>query len=393
MDYRSLFPYLERGDTIYLNHAATSPLPVPVVEAMSRYLAERSAGKINFWQEDWAVTERCREKIAAFINAVPDRIALMHNTTSGIQILAHGLPWQPGDEVLLIDQEFPANVYPYLTLRERGVVVRLLPAPDGRATPELFRQYVSERTRAIVVSAVQFLSGYRVPLSALGDLARQYHCWLLVDGIQAVGSVAIDIQQTPVDALVVGGQKWMMAPHGTGFLYISEALQAQLQWAPVGWLSVPDPWDFFRYEQRPVPQARALEAATLNYGGFYGMLAALELLLEISPQAIEQAIQERVAYLQQLLMTVEGVELYSPADSADRAGILTIQFPEEPAMAKTVFTYCAQRGVQLAYRSGRIRFSPHFYNTLEELEKAVKILADGVVAARQVQKTTGTEVE
>ncbi len=378
MGYRELFPYLRETPTIYLNHAATSPLPTPVVKAVSHYLHERSAGKINFWQEDWEVVRQCREKIAALINTTSDRIALMHNTSAGIQILAQGLPWQPGDEILMIDQEFPANVYPYRTLEAMGVKVRLLPAPDGRSTPELFSQYVSERTRAIVVSAVQFLSGYRTPLTDLRQLCDQYGCWLLVDAIQAVGSIQIDVQQTPVDALVAGGQKWMMSPHGTGFLYISEALQAQLRRTPFSWLSVPDPWDFFRYDQQPVPQARQFEAATLNYPGFYGMEAALDLLLKVSPAAIEQRIAHLVQYLQEQLQEIESVRLYTPEDPELRAGILTVQVGEHEEQAKAVAKFCMKHGLHIAYRSGKIRFSPHFYNTPDEIDRAVRIFQKGL---------------
>lgn len=375
MQVRQLFPYLSRGDTIYLDHAATSPLPQPVVTAVTEYLQSRAEGEINTWQKDSAILTECREKLARLLNVPSERIGFVHSTTQAIQILAHELPLHAGDQILLIDTEFPANVYPFLPLQNRGIELIKIPSPQAVSAPELFQRYISKKTKAIIVSAVQFLSGYRTPLDQFLKLKKEYHFWLLVDAIQAIGVLDIDLGDLPVDAMFAGGQKWMFSPHGTGFLYISEALQEHLSGTHIGWLSVEDIWDFFNHHQQIAQGAKKYEAGTLNFGGFHGMNAALDIFLLYPMKNIEKRISELTTQLIRQIEHFPFVRLFSPKEDTLRAGIVTFEL-KDPTIALSLAEHCRRRGLRISARSGMIRFSPHFYNTEEEIEKAVQIFYD-----------------
>ena len=204
---RDLFPHVARG-TVYLNHAGTSPLSSRVVEAMTRYLHERSEGMIETYQHDLPMVAECKESLRSLINAeTPDRIALSANTSDAINIVAAGIPWTSGDRILLNTSEFPANVWPYLNLQRHGVRIDFIPAPDGRVTIDRILDRLTPRTRVLALSAVQFLSGYRADLETIGDICRSRGIIFAVDGIQAVGAARINVQKMKIDALAAGGQK------------------------------------------------------------------------------------------------------------------------------------------------------------------------------------------
>ncbi len=216
---RSLFPHTLQGK-IYLNHAGTSPMSTRVLDAVTRYYRDRSEGKIDTYWEDLPMVAEVRSFVQQLINAEStERIALTANTSDAINIIAGGIDWKSGDRILLNDIEFPANVWPYLNLKQIGVELDVLKALDGRVTPDQIEESITSRTRLVALSAVQFLSGYRADLATIGEMCRQRGAIFAVDGIQAVGAIKLDVQAMKIDALAAGGQKWQMSPHGTGFLY------------------------------------------------------------------------------------------------------------------------------------------------------------------------------
>ena len=228
-EIRRLFPHTAQGK-IYLNHAGTSPLSSRVVSAMTDYLRERSEGRLENYQHDLPMVDACKTMIQKLINAESaDRIALTANTSDAINIIASGIPWKSGDRILLNNVEFPANVWPYINLKRHGVELDIMEGADGRITAEQIFEGITGRTRLVALSAVQFLSGYRADLEAIGAFCRQRNIIFAVDAIQAVGAVRIDVQLMNIDALAAGGQKWQTSPHGTGFLYITEELQSKIQ--------------------------------------------------------------------------------------------------------------------------------------------------------------------
>ncbi|MCU0452975.1 MAG: aminotransferase class V-fold PLP-dependent enzyme [Bacteroidetes bacterium] len=366
--YRPLFPYLENG-MIYFNHAATSPLSTRVVEAMQRHLNERSSGPVDTYFQDLKAVDGLRSSVARLIHAPsPDRIAFVVNTSDAINMIAAAFPWRSGDRILLNSLEFPANVYPYINLRSKGVHVDILSCPDGRVTAGSVERALTPSTRLVAVSAVQFLTGYRADLSALGALCRSRNVRLVVDGIQAVGAVPIDVQAAGIDALACGAQKWMMSPHGTGFAYLSEELQGMLQQQYLGWLSVADPWNFRDHDQPLAASARRYEGGTLNYPGLMGMRAAVEMLLEVGTDAIERQIRLLTDRIVEHLSRLDGWTIVTPLEPKARSGIITAR-RNSADEARQWFDRLLSRRVTISLREGQLRFSPHFYNTTTEVDE------------------------
>jgi selenocysteine lyase/cysteine desulfurase len=302
----------------------------------------------------------------------PERITLQPNTSDALNVVASGIAWKPGDRVVLNDLEFPANVYPYLNLRRLGVELDVVASRGGMITPDQIEKALTPRTRLVALSAVQFLSGHRADLAIIGGLCRSRGVTFAVDGIQAVGAVALDVQAMKIDSLAAGSQKWQMGPHGTGFLYLTEELQARIHQTNLGWLGVENPWDFRNYNQALAPSARRYEGGSLNMPGLWGLEAALLTLLEFGTDAIEDQILGLTEILLEGLGEIAGVEILTPLPASARAGIVTIQIPPRIDQ-KRVFRQMGISGVTAALREGKLRYSPHFYNTPEEMRTAIDV--------------------
>ncbi|MCS6965332.1 MAG: aminotransferase class V-fold PLP-dependent enzyme [Candidatus Kapabacteria bacterium] len=368
--YRELFPHCRRG-LVYLDHAATGPLPIPVIEAVHRHLQRRHMGQADL---DWELerAERLRALVAELIGAPSgETIALVPNTTSGLAAIALSLPWDPGDVVLVGAQEFPANVYPWRALQRFGVCLRFIPMPDGMLPPDRLAEVLDERVRVVAVSAVQFLSGYRADLEALGRMCRDNGSLLIVDGIQAVGAVRVDVQRAHVAALACGGAKWLLAPHGTGFLYVAPELIERLTPAVLGWLAAENPWDFFAFDQPLARTARRFEGGSLNIGGITGFCAAVEMLLAYGSHRVEERVLALSGYLIDLCRNrLPEVEMVTPGKPEWRAGIVTFRL-SNPAIAERLVNELSRLQIRCSARMHYVRLSPHWYNTAMELEQAV----------------------
>lgn len=376
---RALFPHTAQG-RIYLNHAGTSPLSRKVVGAMQEHLRERSEGLLETYPRDVEAVKRVKGMIARLIHAEgPDRIALQGNTSDAINIIAAGLPWEKGDIVLLNTLEFPANVYPYLNLRRSGVKITTLDAPDGRITPAMIERALTPRTRLVALSAVQFLTGHRADLAAIGSLCRDRGVVFAVDGIQAVGAVRIDVQEMRIDALAAGGQKWQMAAHGTGFLYLTEELQSRLHQQYLGWLAVADPWDFRNYDQQLAQSARRFEGGTLNFPGIAGYEMALSTLLEYGVEAIESQIHDLTSRLHAGLRSIPGGSVITPEPPQERAGIVSLRLPSG-VNGPNLMARLEHAGIAPALREGYLRISPHFYMTRDEIDRTVDAVKQGLAS-------------
>ena len=372
---RSLFPHTSRKK-IYLNHAATTPLSTPVVDATIRYLEQRSVGTLENFTNDMKMITECRDAICKLINAESsDRIALVGNTSEALNIVSTGIPWKSGDRILLNTAEFPANVYPYVHLKNLGVEIDTLEAPGGRLPLELIERGIKPKTRVVALSAVQFLSGYKADLAAIGDLCRRKAILFVVDGIQAIGAVCIDVQHMKIDALATGCQKWQLGQQGTGYLYVTEELQGSIRQQHVGWLSAVDPWDFRNFRQPLSPTARRYEPGTLNIPGFWGTQAGLNLLLEYGIQNIERHILALTRMLIEGLQNTDGVELVSPTEDNQRAGIVTVK-PTGVNDPQELFNEISKHDIAISLREGMLRFSPHFYNSPEDISFTVEALRE-----------------
>ena len=363
---RSLFPFTNAG-RVYLNHAGTGPLSTRVVDAMTSYLTARSVGRLENYPVDIKMVAECRTLVQRLIRAEsPDRIAFFGNTTDALNVVASGIPWRTGDRVLSNTVEFSANVYPYLNLKQRGVELDSIVSQDGRVTPEMIHDALTPRTRLIALSAVQFLSGYRADLAAVGELCRNRDIIFAVDGVQAVGAVQIDVKSMKIDALACGGQKWLMSPHGSGFLYVTEELQSFIHQQHLGWLSVEDPWDFHNYSQPLASSARRYEGGSLTIPSLWGMHAAVSTLLEFGTDAIENHILALTQILIDQFAQSDMYTLLSPTERRERGGIVTVKL-RSGADPTTALHSLSDGGITIALREGKFRLSPHFYNSPEEM--------------------------
>jgi len=367
---RALFPHVATG-RVYLNHAATSPLSTRVTDAIQQHLAKRSAGVVETYAEDIVTVDACRAIVSQLVHAEsPERVAFVCNTSDGLNVVSSGLPWRSGDRILLNDMEFPANVHPYYHLRSRGVELDILMADRQRVTPEMIERSIRPQTRVVALSAVQYLTGHRADLAAIGELCRKRGVWFVVDGIQAVGAVPIDVQAMKIDAMSAGAQKWQMSPHGSGFLYVTESLQAALQQKYVGWLSVADPWQFSRFDQPLATSAKRYEGGTLNFPSIIGMKAALETLLEVGIDRVESHVLALTARLREGIQAAGPLTPVTPEADRERAGIVTFAASDSRDLAP-VLAGLQQRRIDASLREGKLRFSPHFYNSPAEIDTTI----------------------
>ncbi len=370
---RSLFPHTEQ-DKIYFNHAAIGPLSTAVTNAIDKRLQDRGSGRIDTFDRDAATAEMVRRYLSRLINAPSeDRIAFVSNTSGGLNLVASGLKWSEGDHILINDMEFPANVYPYKNLEKQGVEVEQLSCPEGRITAEQIAGALRPSTCLVAVSAVQFLNGYRSDLKAIGEICRQNDCWFVVDAIQALGAVPLDVQRAHIDALVAGSHKWLMAPQGIATLYVSENLQQAIKRHYVGWLSVREPWKLFDTDQQLDPTARRFELGTPNFSGLIGLRASLEMLFETGPQKAARQIRRLTDHLIETFREWDDVSLLTPVQWEERAGIVTINLPDHIDNQKFIQSLKDQN-LYIALRENNLRLAPHYYNTMEEIDRAVKLI-------------------
>jgi cysteine desulfurase / selenocysteine lyase len=369
--FRAQFTHTERGIR-YVNHAAQSPLAHDTVAAINEHLGERHNGAMMTYERDMEVIDECRGRIRTLINAAETRqIAFATNTSEGLNRVTSGLDWHPGDEIILNSIEFPSNVQPYRKLEPLGVRCIFVDAADGTIPVERLEAALTPRTRMVAISAVQFLSGWHADMEAIGRLCRERNIWFVVDGIQAAGVTPVDVQRWQADAFATGGLKWLMAPTGIGFLYLSDRLCEQLKTPDPGWLSVEEPWDLLRYDQPLRTDATRFEAGAANMPGIYGLNAAIGLLLDTGIERIFRQVRRLTAQLREGIrssgLEAEGLIPFTSADPFRQSGILTYCLPEL-IDHKELETAYRSEGIFVSIRDNKLRFSPHGYNTDEEIE-------------------------
>jgi cysteine desulfurase/selenocysteine lyase len=366
------FPWT--SDTVYLNHASIGPLPERTRLALEGFNRRRAAPHLLPDREMFTLLAETRRKIARLIGASHEEIALTLNTGFGISMAARALPLEPGDVVLVSDKEFPANVYPWMRLGDRGVTMELVPTtaegwPDEARLLERLRD---PRVRVLAVSLVQFSSGYLVDLERLSAATRETGAWLVVDAIQGVGQLPVDVSRVQVDVLACGGQKWLLSPWGSGFIYVRRELIARLEPAITGWLAFEGTDDLSRltrYDDTLRADARRFELMTLPYQDFAGLSTSLDLLLELGIGPIRDHIR---TLHEPVLAWAErsGARVTSPR-GANGSGILCVS----PDGVQEVHRRLKASRIVCSLREGAIRLSPHCYNTVDEMERVAHALA------------------
>jgi cysteine desulfurase/selenocysteine lyase len=373
------FPWAARGEAIYLNNASTGPLPERTLRALREFDQRRAAPYRLSDDLQFATLARSRELIARLIGADDTEIGLAVNTSYGLNVAAFSLPLGPGDVVLTPDREFPANVYPWMQLaRKRGVVYRRLPTCDGAVDEEALRRELEDpAVRAVSVSWVAFASGYTVDLEAIGRACRARGAYFVVDAIQGLGPLTLDVRACHIDVLACGGQKWLLSPWGTGFVYVRRDLIAELEPNVVSWMAVRGSDDFRRlvdYDLTWRDDARRFEFITLPFQDFAGMNASLELIHELGPGAIAEHVGVLADVIVLWAARQHDIQLVTPSVPRQRAGIVALRMPNAEAVSAAL----TAASVSHSLREGAIRLSPHFYNTREEIRRALGVIEDAM---------------
>lgn len=366
-----------REDTIYLNSASTGPLP----ERARRVAREQADRRAEPWTygatEQFATLDRSRALLASMIGASPGEIALMVNTSYGLNLAARSLPFARGDVVVASDRDFPANVYPWMAMaRDVGVDFRLVPCRDRLFDEDALLAAIEQpRVKALVVSWVSFESGMRLDLHRLGAACRARGVYFVVDAIQGLGPLTLDVRQTPIDILACGTQKWLLSPWGSGFVYVRDALVRELEPRQVSWMSMEGTDDFTRlldYRFTYWPDARRFEMVSLPYQDFAVMNASLEVLAEIGYHEATARIRGLTGTLMEGARDA-GLELVTPPHPDRRAGIVSVRPPDAAATSRRL----AEVGVIHSLREGAIRLSPHVFTPPAHIERAVEVLRQG----------------
>ena len=368
---REEFPW--SSHTIYLNHASTGPLPARTVRVLQDFNARRMTPHELPDAMIFSMLDDCRAQVGRLIKARETEIALAANTTYGLALAARMIRLKAGDIVLVSDREFPANVYPWVGLKENGITLELVPVtPEGWPDEDgIVSRLPDPRVKVLAVSLVQFSNGYKIDLERLSRETRATDTYLVVDAIQGIGQVPVDVRRTPVDFMACGGQKWLLSPWGAGFMYVRDELITGLKPPITGWMAYEGTDDFTRltrYSDQLRENARRFEMITLPYQDFAGMRSSLELLLERETADVERHILD----LHQPVVEWAGahnVPVTSP-QGKHGSGILCIAPPDPAAVQRRL----REASIIASLREGSIRLSPHFYNTREEMQRLVNVL-------------------
>ncbi len=366
--FRAQFPVC--GQHAYLNNAGVAPTSLGVRDAVNRWLDDLVAHGLHH-EADWEdVAGGIRERAARLIGAGPHEVAFVRNTSHGLGLVAEGLPWQPGDEVAaLTELEYPSNIYPWLHLADRGVTVRPIAPERGGVTPAGVERALTPATRLVSISAVQFATGHRTDLAAIGQLCRERNVLLCVDGIQQVGAFELDVKELGIHFLSADSHKWMLGLCGVGILFVDEAVIDRVRPVLVGWKSTKDPWNFEQPSFELREDAQKFEEGSPAYALIYGMGAALELIDALGVRNIEGHVRGLLSHLEERATARGWAVGPSPEE---RAGILIIHPPGD---ASELAADLARQGVSVSVRSGGLRISPHAFNNTGDIDRLVEVLA------------------
>jgi selenocysteine lyase/cysteine desulfurase len=367
--YRELFPVAQRY--VYLNHASVSPLSKPVHDAMARMLdgvSEHADRKFEEWEQ---MIILARAAAARLVNAQPHQIAFLRNTSEAVSVVANGMEWHDGDNIVSAAAEFPANVYPWARLKASGVELRLQPDCDGLVDTDALLSLVDERTRVVAVSWVQFGTGQRLDIQRIGRFCRERGILHVIDAVQGLGALQLDVERDFVDAFAAGGHKFLLGPKGAGVLYLSERALERVTPTVIGWTAVKDYHDYLIHDLDFREGALRFEGGTLNEIGICGLGQAIELFLKAGPEKIEQHLLSLNEYFTRKVEG-RGYQVIGTGKRDDRSAIVV--FEGEGVSADETCQRLAARDIIVSTRFGRLRVAPHFYNSREDIDRLVEAL-------------------
>ena len=368
---RSLFPATK--NYAYLNSAAVSPIPLTAIDAINGQLHDVAAnGMLGY--NNWVDTKnRCRALVAEMLNVQADQIAFLRNTSDGFSTIANGLKWQSGDNIVSFVNEFPANFYAWRRIRdEYGVELRLAPEREGRIDLEELIGLIDSNTTVVAISSVQYASGFRADLERIGRAARAVDALFCVDIIQGFGALPYDLPAQFVDAACGASHKWLCAPEGCGWIYLSDRARNRVKPTLVGWISVETPWNFADREQPFKSTALAWESGTGCSALFYGLEQSLKLLHQTGSANIEKYLYELTDSLCDGL-DGKNYEIVSSRASGEKSAIVCIKH-SDGIPANEIAAGLEAEKVIISPRGDRLRIAPHFYNNLEDIDRLISAL-------------------
>jgi len=369
-ELRAAFPVAESW--IYFNHAAVSPLSVPVSAALRDFTRDALEHGSTGFRRWLARREEARGKAARLIGATPGEIAFTTSTSQGLLTVAEGLELAPGDEIVLIQNDFSANQIPWFRQERRGARVVVVERTGGGASTEAILARVGPRTRIVAVPFVLYDSGFRLDLAALGEALADHPALLCVDAIQGLGAFPLDVEAARIDFLSADSHKWMLGLEGIGLFYCRRQHLDALDGPFVSWLSVEDPFEPYEPGRPLLPDARRFEYATLPTMALFGMDACLDLLASLDADLVAERVLELTDHLARGL-SAAGWTVLGPRGEPERcSGVLTAMPPAGAADA--VVAHLEERRVSVSVRGGGVRFSPHAWNTHAEVEQVLERL-------------------
>jgi cysteine desulfurase/selenocysteine lyase len=362
---REEFPITEKK--VFLNHAAQAPPPRSSVDSINEYLQDFSrSGSVS---GEWA--DCGKPSFAKLIGATRGEIALVENTSIGLNIAANALDYPPGSKIVTTDLEYPSVVYPWLRKR-LGVRVHYVKNVRGRIPLDDMEKAVDDKTVAVAISHVEYANGFRHNLRVLSEIVHEHGAYLIVDAIQSAGAMHVDVRRDDVDFLATACYKWLLSPPGAGYLYVREALIEKLEPPLVGWASAEqeifdtvDFWDIWHLKLSKT--ASRFEVGSPSFTSFIGAREAMKLLLSFGIENVTRRIMKLTDHLINALKDL-GLELQTPEEQQCRSGIVNFKMSN----AQKVVQRLASKGIVVSARAHGIRVSPHFYNTEEEIERLLK---------------------
>ena len=356
----------------YYDHAAVAPLSGPAHDSLSAWTKDVAENGDAHWLVWAGRLEQVRRQGAALVGADVEEIALVRNTTEGINFVVEGFPWQPGDNVVLPHDEFPSNRYPWQNLKSRGVETRLVTLDGTDADYDRLAAACDSRTRIVTASWVGYASGRRLDPAKLAELAHSRGALLFLDAIQGLGVFPLDVHAAEIDFLAADGHKWLLGPEGAGLFYVRRELLDRLRPTGIGWNSVVESGDFSRSDWQLKPTAARYEGGTPNMGGFVALGASLSLLADYDPAALANRVLQ-VADAATEKLRQFGATVHRSPRPDQNSGIVSFEIPGKNPVA--VRRHLLDAGIVVSCRAGRLRISPHAYNNDDDLEKLLVALA------------------
>jgi len=368
-------------DVTYMNHAAVAPWPCATVQAVQDFASENGRMGSRHYSSWLSKESQLREQLCQLINApAPEQIALLKNTSEGLSLIAYGLSWQVGDQIVIAAEEFPSNRLVWESLADQGVDLVKVDLQASTDPEQALLDAMNEHTRLLSISAVQYSSGLRMDLVRLSQGCREREVLLCVDGIQQIGALQFDVQKIQADFVVADGHKWMLGPEGLALFWCRPKLYPQLRLLQYGWHMMADLSDFNTMNvHQPATTAQRFECGSPNMLSIHALSASIGVLQQVGMAEVEQQLLERVQYLIQLYQVLPDIQILSPQEKHRHAGIFT--FKHNMVSSEILYQHLVSQGVVCALRGGGIRLSPHFYTPQQKLDQ-VAALTRGFIQSR-----------